>query len=1859
MAQSRRLPSIMLATLMLFSTIAVHLAISDTQNLTPTGPISESGPNSMEVLILGNSYTQGNNLDSLTESLLQNDVANANADRLAAGGLNLDDHANRAQTAGHQWNTTLNSGNWDWVVLQDQSQIPSFPTSGSYWQNSKAGAAVLNEIIKDNGGETVFLMTWGRRNGDQDNLWRNPDYLTMQANLESGYRLYAENITTPTRPVWIAPAGLAFKHIYDDIAASGVTPENSGTLFHDLYTSDGSHPSLSGSYLSSCVIYATITGSNPVGLSGPSGLSSSRILELQEAAAATVFNETQNLVYPWHNFPSTTFAYGNTSVVLHPALNETTALTHRPGKRVDNATMNLTAEGMREWSNNSNSMIQLSPNSTFSDATVDANGNLRLNGSVLGGSPNAGTNNTQITQAVQWQAGNYSFDTFRLACVSGSCGSISVVGGPLHISANTIIIDYGASILAEELVWGNAGQGNSTARASNGKSPGAGGGGHGGFGGAGGGTNGGVGGHNYGNGSEPGSSGGNVTHTSSGQLSNDANGGRGGGVIELGARNIIINGTISVNGGRGDDGAPPASGTGAGGSGAGGGSGGSIYAIANSVYIGHNAMLSANGGNGGDGAPGAQSGIGIGMHDGGNGGGGGAGGMVLVAAMPGQITNNGAMQANGGSGGARGAPYGSGVYGTAGNNGYNGYAFTGTFSGLTGITAYHYNGNFTSPIFGQQGILQLNSTVAVPNNQPVNTSIVGTYHYSIDGTVWSPWIPFNLSGESMPPFALIQFRLWLSTTNNSTTPTASSINLNMSNWQSIDDFDLSISQTPRLNPIITFSQELGVVRSSTATYSQFGGTATFHMYIPTNATPIDTAWFHLSPPQFSSHGNVQISLGGKNILTINSSNIPEMGITIEINKTHLEAQWPTSPSTNNGIGGIAWSDLPITVSTSLGYMGSFSNPLMVLPYRLTQTLGSNGSIVNALNNYVSQNAGSWSFATFSTFPVICSGGALDTHSILLDALMVNFIDDIPPVVTNISFYVDGQEVSEARIGDMVEIRVRVFGNESDATVEWNFQGLGGISSWPPSSLSSMTWDTLHNSYHGYYDTSQHSSEYGDSMALWLWLTDAEGNLHSPSGVGAWYTFLVLKPVYPEFKTLEVSGCSDVVVIICNAEAETEIEFQAAAVGDRSDFAAFTHVVNPSNTSEDFVIPLFWNESSNMYEGSTSFTPAELGWWDIMFRFIDVNRAEDVWSNASISKLHLIDETAPVEGTLVVEMDQSEPSSWSINGEWLATIADNSSASISVNGPNNYEASIPLSTSIVNDSMNVTSYVALGSTETMGYGASSSENTVTGLIHGQLNQTWSDVTLTNISDSWGTVQNFISKEYEIFYANPDIITIIPLRDYISSSTSVWRLNYPILLDDLASTGAQIYIGVLQLDPDYVCHIASGPGGCHSFGEYEMVIEKTEIITEIASTRPWVTLVPLSDDGPEHPEWRDSNDDFTDAGHASLAASFLHMIEGDSSMRTVNYEGRNLLDTSNLAPGTYEFEMEVVDEAGNVALDAMAGVDATQFIAPANGILELSILTTAPSVLHPGDFEIDYNAECIIGCTMLLQVSIDGEIVQTLQPTSGANSIKVSIPSIGTHTVSMTLSTPDWNVSFITDSLEIYATPAPAPEWHIACTYHEEEVTQYGVAYKGEIGNLTTSAHYIECSLTNSGEVSGIVQVSPNAITDPFDCTSSALAVSPDDRALFYCTAEESDETTGIHQLSIAFEEVNDTVNNSIGGWDTTSVLVSPRFETVGQEDGDDSNQMDDGSTDVSSKSPITWLMSAIILLLIGIGGISMMFAMRDRKEATIGVVNVDSLFKDDASLDSELSTSETLHPSITEQQETNYQEDLQSDGVKWE
>jgi len=273
-----------------------------TMSLEEARPTREAaGDGTYDVLMLGNSYTSQNSLSSRVQALFDASGNSANVSDLTGGGMKLYQHADNAESSGNQWNTALTTSQYEFVILQDQSQVPSFPTTESYWQNSKNGAIRLDSMIEAAGAETIFFMTWGYRDGDSQNAWLNPDYPTMQANLESGYKMYAENLTTSEREAYIAPVGLAFKEIYDDIIEEGGVPTDSGTLFHNLYAGDGSHPSTSGTYLAACVLHSTITGDSSIGLPDQFGLDSNTRIKLQQASDSVVFDEDLNYVYPWQS----------------------------------------------------------------------------------------------------------------------------------------------------------------------------------------------------------------------------------------------------------------------------------------------------------------------------------------------------------------------------------------------------------------------------------------------------------------------------------------------------------------------------------------------------------------------------------------------------------------------------------------------------------------------------------------------------------------------------------------------------------------------------------------------------------------------------------------------------------------------------------------------------------------------------------------------------------------------------------------------------------------------------------------------------------------------------------------------------------------------------------------------------------------------------------------------------------------------------------------------------------------------------------------------------------------------------------------------------------------------------------------------------------------------------------------------------------------------------------------------------------------------------------------------------------------------------------------------------------------------
>jgi len=283
---------ISVAIIIVMLMIQVH---SPTSSIT-SGETSGIGPkdSSLDILMMGNSYTASNSLAVRLDGILTDSGEDAQVTTLTSGGLKLSEHAERAGTPGHSWNTTLQQ-QYDYVILQDQSQIPGLSVDTGYWQDSLEGLIYLNQRIDSEGGDTILFMTWAWMNGS----WMHPDFTSMQRSVARGYEMYNENITTTNRPTYIAPVGLAFMHIHEAVEESGQNATGGMTSFSTLFSSDGNHPSIDGTYLAACVMHSTITGETPVGRDAPNQISPQRALELQQAAAATVLNETPNYTYPW------------------------------------------------------------------------------------------------------------------------------------------------------------------------------------------------------------------------------------------------------------------------------------------------------------------------------------------------------------------------------------------------------------------------------------------------------------------------------------------------------------------------------------------------------------------------------------------------------------------------------------------------------------------------------------------------------------------------------------------------------------------------------------------------------------------------------------------------------------------------------------------------------------------------------------------------------------------------------------------------------------------------------------------------------------------------------------------------------------------------------------------------------------------------------------------------------------------------------------------------------------------------------------------------------------------------------------------------------------------------------------------------------------------------------------------------------------------------------------------------------------------------------------------------------------------------------------------------------------------------
>lgn len=226
------------------------------------------GQQTKEVLFLGNSFTSANNLPALVRNLAEADGNTLTVDSNVPGGYQLMQHAAD--------NTTLNKimvKDWDFVVIQAQSQEPSFPDPYVEDNVYPYAEVLVNKIIENNACTIpLFYATWGRQTGDPQ--WEGINtFGKMNERLYSAYSYMAEKAQG-----MLVPAGVAFAGVKDGTLGTAVT-------FEDLYTADGSHPTIKGSYLVACLFNNIIFNKTSLGNTYlPNGISAEEGNYLQEVA---------------------------------------------------------------------------------------------------------------------------------------------------------------------------------------------------------------------------------------------------------------------------------------------------------------------------------------------------------------------------------------------------------------------------------------------------------------------------------------------------------------------------------------------------------------------------------------------------------------------------------------------------------------------------------------------------------------------------------------------------------------------------------------------------------------------------------------------------------------------------------------------------------------------------------------------------------------------------------------------------------------------------------------------------------------------------------------------------------------------------------------------------------------------------------------------------------------------------------------------------------------------------------------------------------------------------------------------------------------------------------------------------------------------------------------------------------------------------------------------------------------------------------------------------------------------------------------------------------------------------------------
>ncbi|TNF50357.1 MAG: T9SS type A sorting domain-containing protein [Bacteroidetes bacterium] len=239
----------------------------------------------VKILFLGNSFTNANNLPLLVEGLA-NDAGIANEITMyAPGGMYVN---TTSSIVGHDSSAVTESyilsQNWDYIVVQDN-------LGGYVWAPGVINSSIINanitlfNKIKDNNSCTrvVYFAGWGFEGGLPSQYWNSGGLnLTSDNTPALNIRIYEQFILMNDNHFneIVSPIGLAFNTSLSEQPSI------------DLYSPDGMHPSLEGSYLGASTLFSTIFKVDPTGLNYTAGLDPVTANYLRQTGYETVITDS-------------------------------------------------------------------------------------------------------------------------------------------------------------------------------------------------------------------------------------------------------------------------------------------------------------------------------------------------------------------------------------------------------------------------------------------------------------------------------------------------------------------------------------------------------------------------------------------------------------------------------------------------------------------------------------------------------------------------------------------------------------------------------------------------------------------------------------------------------------------------------------------------------------------------------------------------------------------------------------------------------------------------------------------------------------------------------------------------------------------------------------------------------------------------------------------------------------------------------------------------------------------------------------------------------------------------------------------------------------------------------------------------------------------------------------------------------------------------------------------------------------------------------------------------------------------------------------------------------------------------------